>query len=43
MKFWMNYIEEEIYKDVKGLIGAYQVSNTGKVISLNYRRTGKPQ
>lgn len=31
----------EIWKDVKGYEGLYQVSNTGKVRSLNYRRTGE--
>ena len=32
---------EEIWRDIKGYEGLYQVSNTGKVKSLNYRRTGK--
>lgn len=32
---------EEIYKDIKGYEGLYQVSNYGRVKSLNYRRTGK--
>lgn len=32
---------EEIWKDIKGYEGLYQVSNMGKVKSLNYLRTGK--
>lgn len=32
---------EEIWRDIIGYEGLYQVSNTGKVKSLNYRRTGK--
>lgn len=32
---------EEIWKDVKGYEGKYQVSNYGRVKSLNYMRTGK--
>lgn len=31
----------EIYKDVVGYEGKYQVSNLGNVKSLNYRQTGK--
>ena len=31
---------EEIWKDIKGYEGKYQVSNYGNVKSLNYRRTG---
>lgn len=31
----------EIWKDIKGYEGKYQVSNTGKVRSLNYNNTGK--
>ena len=34
---------EEIWKDIKGYEGKYQVSNYGIVKSLNYRRTGKEQ
>lgn len=30
---------QEIWKDIKGYEGCYQVSNTGKVRSLNYRQT----
>lgn len=30
----------EIWKDIKGFEGRYQVSNMGRVKSLNYRRTG---
>lgn len=33
----------EIWKDIKGYEGLYQVSNYGRVKSLNYRRTGKEQ
>lgn len=32
---------EEIWKDIEGYEGKYQVSNYGNVKSLNYRRTGK--
>lgn len=32
---------KEIWKDIKGYKGLYQVSNKGNVKSLNYRRTGK--
>ena len=32
---------KEEFKDIKGYEGLYQVSNTGKVKSLNYRRTGR--
>ena len=31
----------EEWRDIEGFEGLYQVSNTGKVKSLNYRRTGK--
>ena len=32
---------EEIWKNIDGYEGLYQVSNLGRVKSLNYRRTGK--
>lgn len=32
---------EEIWKDIKGYEGLYQVSNLGRVKSLNYMKTGK--
>ena len=32
---------KEIWKDVEGYEGCYQVSNLGRVKSLNYNRTGK--
>lgn len=32
---------KEIFKDIKGYEGLYQVSNLGRVKSLNYRHTGK--
>lgn len=32
---------EEIWKDIKGYEGLYQVSNLGRVKSLNYNHTGK--
>lgn len=32
---------QEIWKDIKGYEGKYQVSNYGRVKSLNYRHTGK--
>lgn len=31
----------EEWKDIEGYEGLYQVNNTGKVISLNYNRTGE--
>lgn len=37
-----NESENEIWKDIPGFEGRYQVSNTGKVKSMNYRRTGLP-
>ena len=32
----------EIWKDIKGYEGLYQVSNLGNLMSLNYYRSGKP-
>ena len=32
---------KEIWKDIEGYKGLYQVSNLGRVKSLNYKRTGK--
>lgn len=34
-------MEKEIWKDIKGYEGLYQVSNLGRIKSLNYRHTGK--
>ena len=34
---------EEIWVDIKGFEGKYQISNTGKVISLNYNNTKQPK
>jgi hypothetical protein len=34
-------LPKQIWKDISGYEGLYQVSNTGKVRSLNYRHTGK--
>lgn len=34
---------DEVWKDIVGYEGLYQVSNLGNVRSLNYRRTGKPR
>lgn len=34
-------LPKQIWKDIEGYEGLYQVSNTGKVRSLNYRCTGK--
>jgi len=34
--------EKEIWKDVVGYEGLYEVSNLGRVKSLNYNHTGKP-
>ena len=36
-------MENEIWKDIEGYEGLYQVSNQGRVRSLNYRKTGKTQ
>lgn len=33
--------EKEIWRDIFGYEGLYQISNLGNVKSLNYRRTGK--
>lgn len=32
---------KEIWKDIKGYEGLYQISNLGEIKSLNYRQTGK--
>lgn len=34
-------MEEEIWKSIKGYEGLYEISNLGRVKSLNYNRTGK--
>ena len=34
-------MEEEIWKPIKDYEGLYEVSNLGRVKSLNYRKTGK--
>lgn len=34
-------LPKQIWKDIEGYEGLYQVSNTGKVRSLNYKGTGK--
>ena len=34
---------KEIWKDIDGFEGKYQVSTEGKVVSLNYNNTGKPK
>ena len=31
----------EIWKDIKGYEGKYKVSNTGKILSINYKNSGK--
>jgi hypothetical protein len=33
----------EIWKDIKGFEGKYQISNTGKLLIVNYRNSGKSQ
>lgn len=33
----------EEWTDIKGYEGKYIISNTGKVVSLNYNNTGKPK
>ena len=37
-----NESEKEVWKDIPGYEGLYQVSNTGKVKSMNYGRSGVP-
>ena len=37
-----NESENEVWKDIPGFEGLYQVSNTGKVKSLNYKHSGLP-
>ena len=37
-----NEVWKETWKDIPGYEGLYQVSNTGKVKSMNYRHTGVP-
>lgn len=34
---------KETWKDIEGYEGRYKVSNQGRVISLNYKRSGKPK
>ena len=34
--------KNEVWKDVPGFEGRYQISNLGNVMSLDYRHTGKP-
>lgn len=34
-------MKEEIWKDIKGYEGMYQISSQGRVKSLNYKNTGK--
>lgn len=34
-------LPKQCWKDIPGFEGKYQVSNTGRIRSLNYRRTGK--
>lgn len=34
---------EEIWRDIDGFEGKYQVSTGGQVVSLNYNNTGKPR
>ena len=36
-------MEEEIWKPIKGYEGLYEISNLGRVKSLNYNRTGKEE
>lgn len=39
--YYIRNMEIEIYKDIPGYEGLYQVSNMGNVKSLNYNHTGK--
>lgn len=46
MGFWLFYFMEnevEVWKDVVGFEGSYEVSNMGRVRRLNYMRTGRVQ
>lgn len=36
-------MEQEVWKDIEGYEGKYQVSNLGRVKSLSYRHTGREQ
>lgn len=36
-------MKQEIWKDIAGYEGKYQVSNLGRVKSLNYKRSGKEE
>ena len=36
-------LKNEVWRDVVGYVGLYQVSNLGRVKSLNYRRTNTPK
>lgn len=38
-----DYAKEDLWRDIKGYEGLYQVSHSGKVRSLNYKHTGKIQ
>lgn len=35
--------ETEVWKDIEGYEGLYQISNFGRVKSLNYKRSGKEE
>lgn len=35
-------MEQEVWKDIKGYEGLYQISNLGNVMSLHYGRTNQP-
>lgn len=37
----MEHITNEIWREIAGYEGLYKVSNMGRVMSLNYRHTGK--
>ncbi len=47
MEIWENLsledMEGEVWKDIEGYEGIYQVSNMGRVKSLNYNHTKKPR
>lgn len=41
-KVYLSLNNYEIWVDIRGYEGKYQVSNFGRIKSLNFHRTGKP-
>lgn len=42
-KVYLSSVNFEIWVDIRGYEGKYQVSNFGRVKALNFHRTGKPE